>query len=376
LPSTEFTPTGSADYLYGSSTLLADGRVLFAGGFDSPPGFLAAATLYDPATGKFTPTGSMATARADVTATRLLDGRVLVVGGLGSDYFDLSVAEIYDPATGKFTPTGSLQTARQFHSATLLKDGRVLIAGGFREPVASVRAGRELTAPYRPGLGGGTSPNTMTVEAGLLASAEIYDPKTGKFTAAGTMTHARDNLSSTLLPDGRVLIFGNTGGGGDGGDAATDKTAEIFDPQTGRFTATGSLNFARTNPNATVLKDGRILITGGSSDGKSSEIYDPATGKFSLTGSLNTARSEFPATLLSDGRVLIAGGFVTGIQATASVELYDPATGKFTDAGWMTAARASALATLLPDGRVLIAGGIYIGPGGWVGIHSAELYQP
>jgi hypothetical protein len=371
-PSPWFVPTASPPYLFDSATLLTDGRVLFAGGYDyTTTTFLSQAHLYDPATGKFGSTGSMATARAGETVTRLTDGRVLFVGGLSGNYNQLASAEMYDPATGKFSPTGSLATARQFHTATLLRDGRVLVAGGYADNPAIA-----LLMAYHPGSKEPSNPNAMTLEKGQLASAELYDPATGKFAPTGSMTEARDNFTSVLLADGRVLIFGNTGGG-DGGDPATDKTAEVYDPATGKFARTGSLNAARINPHATLLADGRVLVTDGANDVKLAELYDPKTGKFTLTGSLNVARGGFAATLLSDGRVLIAGGggpFPD--NASSAVELYDPSAGKFTLAGSMTAARETPTGTLLADGRVLIAGGTYDGPDGWVGIYSAELYQP
>jgi hypothetical protein len=141
-----------------TATLLADGRVLVAGGYDSHYAPLASADLYDPKTGTFSPTGSMAGARGLHTATLLSDGRVLIAGGgpwgsmlLTASY--LASAELYDPKTGTFSPTGSLATARAWHTATLLADGRVVIAGG---------AG-----------------------SAFLASAELYDPKTGTFSPTG-----------------------------------------------------------------------------------------------------------------------------------------------------------------------------------------------
>ena len=108
-----------------TATLLSDGRVLIAGGTDDN-----SAELYDPATGTFSPTGSMITGpMGGHTATLLQDGRVLVAGGYDS-LETLFMAQLYDPATGTFSVTGSMTERRDGQNATLLKDGRVLMTGG------------------------------------------------------------------------------------------------------------------------------------------------------------------------------------------------------------------------------------------------------
>jgi hypothetical protein len=321
-----------------------------------------------------------------------MDGRVLIAGG--SDSGDssgatIASAELYDPTTGAFVSTGSMVAARQDDTATLLQDGRVFIVGG------------EITTTDHSSI--------------PLASAELYDPKTGTFSATGSMKVARQNYTATLLANGLVLIAG----GWNGGDLAS---AELYDPNTGKFSAAGSMTTARANATAMLLPDGRVLIAGGAQDSgggiASAELYDPATRKFGRTSSMTTDRFDSTATLLKDGRVLIVGGLGgdSGSSVLTSAELYDPKTGTFSlsgsfdflmsptstllldgrvlvvssdqeadlydpNAGTFSSAGSTKdslygeTATLLTDGRVLIAGGGIQGGGG-MAVASAELYHP
>lgn len=177
--------TGSLPPGYGrvssTATLLTNGQVLVVGGYDKDNGALAVAELYNPATGTFSPTGSLNTARYRHTATLLNNGEVLIAGGVGGQYATppnspLSSAELYDPSTGQFTVTGSLPCAC-FPVATLLNTGMVLFSGGFNGSNA-------------------------------VSTAELYDPKSGKFVSTGSLNVARSDPSSTLLSNGQVLIAG------------------------------------------------------------------------------------------------------------------------------------------------------------------------
>jgi hypothetical protein len=362
-----FSPTGkmvSTDN--GMATLLLDGRVLIVGNAATSP------ELYDPKTGKFSPTGAALRDGNFASATRLLDGRVLFVGGNDS-HTTFGTAQLYDPKTGKFSATGSLITGRMGQTATLLPDGRVLIAGGDTFNYGSV-GNYAVAMAYRPGSGSGPAARQGMTGPPMLASAEIYDPKTGKFSVTGSMTTERDAAGAVLLADGRVLIAG----GGNEGSAAV-QSAEIYNPKTGKFTPTGSMLTPRYGFSAILLSSGRVLIsggTGGSNPLASLEMYDPKTGKFSSAGSFDRATSGTPV-LLADGRVLFAGGFdMTDGKSgyLAACELFDPTTGRLSPTGSMASARLIGSATLLLDGRVLVAGGVGVGDPGL--LDSAEIYQP
>ena len=344
-----FVPTGSMTVprQYHTATLLLNGKVLVAGGYDGSFRVFASAELYDPSTGTFTATGSMSVAREYHTATLLLNGKVLIAGGYnetpGGGVW-LASAELYDPSTGTFTATGSTSAARALYTATLLPNGKVLIAGA----------------------------------AAGHASAELYDPSAGRFTTTGNMVEARMLHTATLLGNGKVLI---AGGGADSPPDAqgiisgkATASAELYDPNAGTFAATDTMLtvFGSHNSHtATLLRDGKVLVAGqpqssGGPVGPSAELYDPSTGTFAATGSVTVQRSVNTATLLPGGMVLIAGGwgYAGGL---ADAELYDPDAGTFAAAGSMSVARAYHTATLLPNGMVLIAGGDTFG--------TAELYE-
>jgi hypothetical protein len=274
---------------------------------------------------------------------------------------------------------------RHNHTATLLPDGRVLVAGGcsasFEEGCFQgvAFASAEL---YNPASGSWSATGSMSTTRWLhtatllmdgrvlvaggcktfdsngncltiLNSAEIYDPTTGTWSSTGSMSQGR-LASTTRLLDGRVLIVSGT-------------SAELYDPTAGTWSPTGSTSVGSFGSTPTRLRDGRVLVAAGGPNGTSTELYDPTTGTWSPTGSSSVvfAFSSTPTTLLTDGMVLGAGGGPNGTSA----ELYDPAAGTWSPTGSKSVGGFIDTATLLTDGTVLAAGG---GPNGT----SAELYDP
>lgn len=441
-----FSTTGSMSFprQEHTATLLPNGKVLIVGGVNwTPPAmFFASAELYDPQTGQFSLTGVMNSPHVSHTATLLPNGKVLVTGGLGSPAVNglqlTTVAELYDPSTGLFSPTGSMAIARENHAASLLANGKVLVTGGYS--TADTRTATATAEIYDPSAGTFSLTSSMSVARAeqtstalpngdvligggfsslgffggtQLSTAEVYNPSTGSFKGPANMAFAHSRVVAPLLPNGAVLLasgstaelffptdppflvqeFTTSGNlntarylhtetllsnglvliaGGYNGSSLS--SAELHNPATGTFTATGGLNDARASHTATLLPNGTVLIAGGlGSSGvtTNAELYNPATGTFTATGGLNTARYQHKATLLPNGTVLIAGGLDSLSVPLASAELYDPATGTFTATGGLNSARQYPTATLLNNGLVLIAGGTLGGA-----LASAELYDP
>jgi hypothetical protein len=233
-----------------------------------------------------------------------------------------------------FQAIGSMMAARELHSAVRLCTGKILVSGG------------QFNA------------------TNLLATAELFDPTTGIFTATGSMQISRSAHTSTSLGTAntsKALIAG--GQTGSAGNATV--TAELYEPTTGTFSTTGSMQTARYGQTATLLNNGKVLLAGGQgANGNpaalaSAELYDVAAGTFSATGSMQTARSAHTATLLANGKVLVTGGSDANLKNLATAEVYDPSTGTFTAvAGMMTVTRSAHTSTLLNTGKVLVVGGV------------------
>jgi hypothetical protein len=341
-----------------SATLLRDGRVLAAGGIgDAPVGteprsIVASSELYDPSTGTWTPTGGMTEARSSFIAVRLPDGTVLAAGGWNSTSAAMSAAymrsaEIYDPGTGTWTSVGPMVEARAGFTATLLHDGMVLVVGGSKDST------------------GGFAPD---------GSAELYNPNSRSWSATGSMLEGRDGFTATLLASGKLLVAGGT----TSLDGAADASAELYDPISGSWASTGAMFEARVAAAAALLPDGEVLVAGGHSGSglhnsalSSAEVYDPTAGSWTTTGRMERPDAFMTATVLPDGRVLVTGGFENDLLRVRP-ELYDPNGRSWTSAGIGSTRRTEPTATLMLDGKVLVAGGTFVGtPWG-----TSEIYDP
>lgn len=339
-PATEnWTPTGSLSTrrFTPAVVLLPSGWVLAAGGGGYVAGIaesLSSAELYNPTTGTWIPTGSMAYGRAEHTATLLANGLVLVTGGTRLN----APSELYDPNTGVWSDTGKLSTRQAGHTSILMSDGKVLLAGGSQSMVPS----------------------------------ELYDPETGVWGATGALSNSRYYLAAVRLANGKALVVGGTGHNGAG------ISTELYDPISGIWTPTGNLNLGRWRHTANLLPNGDVLVSGGKSATATysatlptSELFNPVTGKWSPASKLTSGRANHTATSLPDGRVLLAGGeFLAGsigfemLTYGDSSEIYHPTDtlvtgtegsrmvldGTFSDAeGNATITLTSSTGTIVPD---------------------------
>ncbi|MCY1023752.1 kelch repeat-containing protein [Pyxidicoccus sp. MSG2] len=186
--------------------------------------------------------------------------------------------------------------------------------------------------------------------------------------SASSAPSVRTKHTATLLADGRVLVTGGAN------NAGWLDSAALYSPATNTWTTTASMSVKRYGHGATLLGSGEVLVTGGQNNGgvvSSTERYSPSTGTWSAAASMSAARFRHTVTTLNDGRLLVAGGF-DGTLGLMSTELYDPATGTWTSGPAMTSRRFGHTSTLLPDGRVLVAGG----HSGGQAQATAEVYDP
>lgn len=324
-------------------TLLAGGtRGLVAGGYSFPTDrCVATADEFDPGTRRFIPcAGRLQVPRNFAHATPLPGGQVLISGGYNTVLGTLNYAELYDPGARTFALLPSrLNAPRELFTATSLADGRVLLAGGF-----NTHRGR------------------------TLATAELYDPGTQTFTPTGSLATDRFGQDAVRLADGRVLVVGGTHWFV---RRPTTKlaSAEIYDPATGRFHETAApMHFPRDRPTATLLPDGTVLVAGGQNDAgepEQAEVFDPKTETFALLpGKMVAPRMAHAAAALPSGAVLLAGGWSVPLSATTgSAERYGPASQVFAAAPTLPQGAHDQALLVFPSGLVLVAGGKQAGGG-------------
>ncbi len=462
------TATG---HFQGAGVVLGDGRALISGGRDASGAPTATVEIYDPDTGLWSPIGSMLSARVAHTATLVANGRVLFAGGdVGG------TAELFDPALGTSTVVGAVPSSGGFHTATLLADGRVLVAGGAGAsgtlnatrlydptvgPNGALVDGPALTVTRRRHSGTRLADGRVLIAGGTSAvgcrrEAEVFDPSGSTMTPTGAMGVARCDHTATELADGRVLIVGGTAAAmlrpvalgfvSFEQNASPGTEAFALTNATGSFplacsadfpvctsvTLTGSLTVQTTGAPASVLvsslapgqldftglpqlefargtvesagflgamtpptvdlfdgstglvfspavslfspiapNDNEVAVIAANPTLASAELYTPGTGSFAVAGAMaGGPRTLHTATLLTTDEVLIAGGTPDEAVAHATAELFEA--GSFSGTGAMATGRWGAVALRLLDGRTLVAGGG--STSGLGNVLAAELY--
>jgi N-acetylneuraminic acid mutarotase len=412
-----------------ASTLLNNGKVLVSGGLNSATNYFKSCEIYDPATNSWSNTGSMKSGRATTNTVILNNGHILIAGGAkASGYLDS--AEVYNQNTNTWYSLPNLNTARD-GLPILLNNGKVLMIGGYNGSafinnceIFYPGCGSTCNEPDIPTLSAsstsncGTKSTTISITAGNLDSAKTWKWYTGscgetlidtgisitvypavtttyyvrgeggcaglgtcasitinvnqsEWQTPDSMTRIRGYHTATLLSNGNVLVAGghneqwNYNGYGSVGGFVDP--CEIYNPTTKTFSNTGSLNVKRYNQSATLLHNGKVLISGGSTKynvfTSSSELYNPTTGSFTNTGSMHTMRFNQNTILLNTGKVLTIGGLANASNSgpvfkyLSSCELYDTASGTWSYTDSLPYQVWFATATLLNNGKILLAGG-------------------
>jgi hypothetical protein len=338
----------------------------------------------------------------------LPDGQVLAVTGDRTPYGNS--AELYNPATGSWTLTGSPAQFHEFGSVTLLANGQVLLAGGSSNsifngtpiPIAPAelydpKTGEwsttgSLVTPRQDHaavlltngqvlVAGGRDWNSSLFGLYSIGSAELYNPATGTWQATGSMHESRDHFAAELLGDGTVLVAGGTLSSNNGTNNTYTylATAEIYNPATGEWTSIANMptNTPRIGPlQSALLTNGDVLVP-------RVAFFNPETGTWTSTGAalpnVTIGAGPSTATLLTTGDVLLTG-FESIYNATPpenATFLYDFSSNAYTSGASMTTTRYQNAATLLPNGQVLVSGGFRYETGyGHIPLSSTELYTP
>jgi N-acetylneuraminic acid mutarotase len=396
-----YTGSGPTYLSNHTATLLANGKVLVEGGEDSNSVPRTGSYIYDPDSNSWSPGGVLNQGRCGALASRLPDGKVLIAGcsWLSQSTSDASNScEVYDPDTNVWTNGPSLTWAHQDGVIACLLNGQILFAGGIDSIQGYVTTALLFTETSRKWdwtttgalserrdsaafailgngkvlmAGGERLDSPMSGTWTNLASVGIYDPVTGAWSPAASLSEPRLGAVAVTLQNGKTLIVG--------GQHTNATMTELYDSATNTWSITAPMIRGRENHVATLLSDGRVLVAGGQLiDGGLAgvEIYDPKANAWSPATNMAQPRYYATATLLNNGKVLVAGGLkAPGVQA--SPELYDPATNSWSPAGVPAGPlRYGHTATLLANGKVLVAGGINSTYGTVSCVTVTELYDP
>jgi hypothetical protein len=260
---------------------LDDGRVLIVGTNNTNNG---AAELYDPQDQTFKALPPMVTPRYGVSLARLPDGKVLVIGGVPQgQQIGERRTEIFNPETNQFASGPLMMQTRFYPAVATAPNGQVFVFGG---------------------AGGAPIPY----------SVEVYSPATGQFASrAGRMRFGRVEATATTLPDGRILVVGGRGGSPYYAGEVIHSSSEIYTPATDSFAPMQFMATTRTHHTSTMLPNGTVLVLGGKTDMGSmatwGEIYNPVAGRWDhVTGQMTFGRYLHDTVSLGDGRAIVVGG--------------------------------------------------------------------
>jgi hypothetical protein len=330
-----WTTTGSLQPRWmQTASLLASGKVLISGGYNTVTWDIHnSAEIYNPSTGTFAATGSLANNLLGHAQTLLANGTTLVTGGdpwYGMGSAPLNIAQIFNESTGTFSSISSMSAGRRFHTGTLLGNGKVLVAGGRifgwgPEGELFDPATNTFSNANTPALGSDEGTHTATLLASgkvLLTSGEntsgkVYDPANGSYANTGAQNGGiRADAGSIRLSSGKVLIFG----GYNPSSGAYLNKGQVYDPATNAFTATGTLPQTGA-AEAALLPSGQALLVG---YGNATLLYNPSTNNFSAGLSTIYTRYNPTVTRLNNNKVLVAGGDSWGGEPYSTAELYNP----------------------------------------------------
>ncbi|MGZ3448248.1 MAG: Kelch repeat-containing protein [Polyangiales bacterium] len=310
--------------------------------------------------------------------------RVLVVGGVDGTGAT-SVADVFDPKTKLWTVLKPAPVVRQWGVGVLLPSGKILITAGLDDTGKRISAAEVFEGSW-------TSVKPMNVARGIavaanvpggaivaggaagISSSELYDETANTWTTVA-MNAEHVAAAATVLSDGKILVTGGFD------STAVHSIAEVYDPVAKKWTLAGPMANARARHVSVRLPSGKVLVAGGnthvttdppSGAVSSAEIYDPATDTWTAAPALSVPRGNPGAVSLTSGKVLVAGGFNDGGFVSSTAELFDPATGAWAAAPAMSFRRTQLGLITLPDGDVLAVGGFNTSPTSTAEIFAAD----